>query len=461
MSVDCPASPTRVPRTSPRRGTVLRSVFVAAALAFSSGLTPLPVVDGTALPAEAATSTAALQVSGRSDRSGAVALAGATLTGDSRVFLPHTRTARRVDFSLDGSSAVLATRRSWPFDLAGIDPAGAPLPLRTLALAPGPHTLRATITWPTGRTTRSAGFVVAPDQPTGAPDSPVGAVFAPGTGRPFSPASAYNTPVPADPVIDPASAAMTAVIARTGRGYANLYDFGEPVFDAAPDSPSYLVDCTEPWGTCDMEARPIRIPVEARPNAGSDGRMIIVDFEARSVCDFWQARRTPTGWATSWGTCASIDGDGRGPQGGATGAGVNALTGVVRTYEMRAGRIDHALSFGTDNSCQRVFRHPAVKTDGSSARADCIPEGARLQLDPAVDVDAIPGITPGERAVAKALQVYGAYNRDNAGAPMAFQFEAPFGEPDPYPAAGFAWDYYDMPHIPWHRVRVLRSWDGR
>jgi hypothetical protein len=37
---------------------------------------------------------------------------------------------------------------------------------------------------------------------------------------------------------------------------------------------------------------------------------------------------------------------------------------------------------------------------------------------------------------------------------MAFAFESPIGEADPYPAAGFAWDYYDMPHIPWNKLRV-------
>jgi hypothetical protein len=124
---------------------------------------------------------------------------------------------------------------------------------------------------------------------------------------------------------------------------------------------------------------------------------------------------------------------------------------------MRSGVIPHALSIATDNSCSGGFRAPAVKSDGSSGRGDCVPEGARLQLDPSINVDALPGITPGERAVAKALQTYGAINRDNAGTPLCVQFEAPFGEADPYPAAGFTGDYYQMPHIPWAKLRVLRG----
>jgi hypothetical protein len=207
--------------------------------------------------------------------------------------------------------------------------------------------------------------------------------FAPGQGRPFADGTAYNAPLPANAVLDPASSSMVAFMARNGRAYANLYAYADPVFDGDSSSPLQTVRCTMPWGTCDTQTRPLRIPAVARPTPGTDGRMIIVDWTSRQVCDFWQARRTSTGgWEASWATCASIDGGQSGPSGGATGAGINALAGVVRTYEMRQGRIDHALSFATDNSCRTVFRFPAVKTDGSSSRGDCIPEGARVQLDP-------------------------------------------------------------------------------
>ena len=177
--------------------------------------------------------------------------------------------------------------------------------------------------------------------------------------------------------------------------------------------------------------------------------MIIVDLVAGTSCDYWQAKKTGDGWSVGWGTCAPLSGDGRGPAGGATGAGVNALTGVIRTFEMRNLHIPHALSIATNNSCAKGFRYPATKTDGRSSRSDCMPEGARLQLDPSIDVDAIPGITPGEQAVAHALQIYGAINRDNCGSTICVSFETPIGKADPYPAAGFSGDYYPMPHIPW------------
>jgi hypothetical protein len=69
-------------------------------------------------------------------------------------------------------------------------------------------------------------------------------------------------------------------------------------------------------------------------------------------------------------------------------------------------------------------------------------------------------LTPGERAVAKALQTYGAYAMDNGGARMAYIFEVPSGEADPYPSVGFTSDYFGMNKIPWTKLRVLASWNG-
>jgi hypothetical protein len=187
--------------------------------------------------------------------------------------------------------------------------------------------------------------------------------------------------------------------------------------------------------------------------------MVVIDRAADRVYDFWKARRTDSGgWEAGWGTWTGLGGDGRG---GGTGAGIDLLAGLVRTHEIRGGVIDHALSFASDLSCPAVFRYPATKTDGTATRRPCLPQGARVQLDPTIDVRRIPDVTPGEIAVAKALQTYGAYLRDSAAAPMAFGFERPTGEADPYRVvAGFPWDFYSMPHIPWDRLRVLRQWDG-
>lgn len=278
------------------------------------------------------------------------------------------------------------------------------------------------------------------------------------SGRPFAADSAWNTPIPADPKLAANSDAAAAHLAKGV--HANLYEFGSPVYHmtASDRSDRQDIPCLEDWGSCLLKDVPM--PLTAKTSSGSDQSMIVIDAARKQVYDFWQLRRTDAGWEASWGTANPLYGKSN-ENGGAVGAGYSGLAGLVRLFEIRQGRIDHALHFSSDNSCAGRYLYPATKTDGNSGAADCVPEGARVQLDPSVDVDDIPGITRGEKIVAKALQKYGAYNQNNGGAPMAFGFENPAGRSDPYPAAGLDNDYYDFPHIPWNKLRVLSSWNGR
>lgn len=282
--------------------------------------------------------------------------------------------------------------------------------------------------------------------------------------RPFAATSPFNVPVVASPVLDPNSGAMVARVARDGMGYANLVEYGIPVFEASSSTPQSTVRCTiAEWGPCPFGDAPRAIPAAARPSAGSDGAMVVLDRGTGTVDEYWQATPAAAGWTASWGAINPLAGSGWG--GGSTGAGASRLAGVVRVAEIQAGTIPHALVVQSDTVCAGTVRAPALKTDGDSTRPDCIPEGARLQLDPAIDVTTIPGITPGELAVARALQVYGAYLIDRAGASLAVSFEvAPdasgAGPGAVYEQAGFGWDYDGMPHIPWGELRVLQTWNG-
>ncbi len=284
--------------------------------------------------------------------------------------------------------------------------------------------------------------------------------FSPSGGRPFSPSSPFNTLIPPAPALDPLGPDMVAHLSSGHHpGVANLYDYGVPIWDADASTPRHTIDCLRSWGQCGLEQEPVPIPVGATATpVTKDGAMVVIDWSTRRSYEFYEAENVDGAWRAGWGSVVSIDGTGA--EGQAVGAGVSRLAGVVRTFEMAQGHIDHALVFSTDNACQGVYRYPATKTDGRSSRADCIPEGTRVQLDPAIDVDSLPGLTPGERTVARALQRYGAYAIDNGGARMAFIFETPSGEGDPYAAVGFGGDYYGMDRIPWGALRVLKSWDG-
>jgi hypothetical protein len=287
-------------------------------------------------------------------------------------------------------------------------------------------------------------------------------------GLPFASDSPWNLPIPGDPVLDGDSEEIAAALGQDGGATALLYDFGVPIYEATADTPLVAVTCTRDWGECPVEGEEVPIPVDAQSAPGEDGALVVIDRRAGRVYDFWQAQELNSGqWSVSWGTYADYDGYGisedEGVNGGSTGAGINLLAGVVRLQEIRDGKIPHALSIASRLSCADEFRYPATKTDGDVDEGTCVLQGARLQLDPSIDVRSIPGITSGEVAVAEALQIHGGYVRDVSASTLAVAFEAPQeGEENPYPeAAGFPWDYYDMPNIPWDRLRVLQQWDGQ
>lgn len=277
---------------------------------------------------------------------------------------------------------------------------------------------------------------------------------------PFSENSPWRQAMPPNPSIDPNSASMVEYLASEHAAYANLVEFGIPIFSVAGDTPVHevAVECVElSWGICPFAGQPVFIPEGAKPNSGSDGALVTLYEPTGTIYEFWQARKNGGQWSASWGAVNSLHGSGWG--GSATGAGASRLGGVIRIDEIATGEIPHALALQTNNACP-TFRAPALKSDGTSMRKDCIPHGARLQLDPSLDLSEL-SLTAGELAVATAMQRYGGYVMDVGGAPLSVSFEldtsaAPGALGATYEAAGFRWDFDAMEHIPWERLRVLK-----
>lgn len=275
-------------------------------------------------------------------------------------------------------------------------------------------------------------------------------------GLPFAPDSSWRRTISDRPAIDPNTVAMIGHVQSTRGLFANLLEFGIPIFTVNSNTPAHAVNCTgQEWGVCPFAGWPVPIPAGAAPNSGSDGAMVTVDEATGTVFEFWRANKANDTWSAEWGAVNSLLGSGWG--GSATGSGASRLAGVIRIGEVAAGTIPHALALQTNNACS-TFRSPALKSDGTSTQPDCIPEGAHLQLDPSLDLTRL-GLTKGELAVATAMQRYGGYVVDVGGAPLSVSFEldtsAPAGLGKVYRAAGFRWDYDPMDHVPWEKLRVL------
>jgi hypothetical protein len=275
--------------------------------------------------------------------------------------------------------------------------------------------------------------------------------------------SPFNQRIPSQPRLDQKSSQMAARLG--GHPVFDLYEYGIAIHHVDSSSPEVNVSCVADWGVCPTnQINPIPVPDDTRPPPGSDGNTVLVDWSRRRAISMHQPVRNNDGsWSATWVTVANLLGSGIPSQGG-NGSGASHLAGVVELHEIERGRIDHALVFSTDALCRGELRYPARKTDGQSVLADCIPAGTRVQLDPALNVEAL-GLSPGATTVARALQQYGAYAVDRGGASMALYFQvAPDANSQSpgkiYRDAGFSRDYFGSSGIPWNRLRVLASWDG-
>lgn len=307
--------------------------------------------------------------------------------------------------------------------------------------------------------------------------------------RPYNSGSPFNTLIPGSPVLDTNNTAMAAWI-NAANPVSNAYDFSNWVYTADENTPRYQFECTEAFGVCELETTPngVPIPPGAISAPGSDGHMAVWDRANGIAYEMWRYVGITAGIGqASWGGMISTTGNGVDDPSGdldannaPTGAEIALMSGVIRVGEIQRGFIDHALVIATSNSCStatKTFRWPALKSDGTSVASNCIPEGARLQLDPSIDVDAIVGLTVVEKVVAKALQQYGAYNRDNSGTtPWFIVFEiAPeaTGATCPglgwvYCASGLTNQYQTLldnvvtgDGVPLGRhMRVLATWNG-
>jgi hypothetical protein len=270
-------------------------------------------------------------------------------------------------------------------------------------------------------------------------------------------------PIRPPSVGSPGSTAMTAHLST--KVVLDLYEFGIAVNRVDGSTPRADVYCLANWGDCPTDSlNPIPVPANLTVPPGSDGNTVIVDWSTRRATSLHQPWANSDGsWSATWVTVANLNGSGI-PLEGGNGSGMSHLAGVVELDEIAGGHIDHALVFSTDIACKDLRRYPARKTDGQSTRPDCVPQGARVQLDPSIDVEQL-AVPEGLKTVARALQEYGAYAVDRGGAPMALYFQvapdAVSGFPGRvYHEAGLTKDYFSTGGVPWHRLRVLAAWDG-
>ena len=185
-------------------------------------------------------------------------------------------------------------------------------------------------------------------------------------------------------------------------------------------------------------------------------RFTALDAAVASVRAAYYAPTPLKSWSASWGNTIRMDGDGVYGDGTSTRASGFGLAGMIWPEELRAGSIDHALVFAYPYTKAGGPVAPATAADGLSTRLDAIPFGARVQLDPSLNLDAL-GLTAYEKTVAKALQRYGMILGDSGGALSLYAINAKSYAVDPYAGVLPADDYAYLSKLPVDRFRVLAT----
>jgi hypothetical protein len=279
--------------------------------------------------------------------------------------------------------------------------------------------------------------------------------------RPFGVSSFWNLRLPSAPVVSARNGDYIGYfVAHATNPNLSVGTWSVPVAEAHPSDATFAVPCTK--YTCTLGAfGAFGIPVTAQHDPSGDGHLAVYDPLSNREWDLWQASFDGASWSASAGAAVSMAGAGLAAAN--TGAGDAAnfplLGGLVRPEEILQGHIDHALVFGLPGIGAGAPVCPATHNAPTSSDPNALREGTLLQLDPTLDVNTL-AIPAWAKTVARAMQSYGMYLRDNAGA-LGVYAENPLGRGyNPWPALlGSTSEYPSLNGIPWNRFRVLAAPD--
>lgn len=223
---------------------------------------------------------------------------------------------------------------------------------------------------------------------------------------PFASDSPWNRPLGSGATYSGADDPQTRTVqAAAGGAYINSGQWSLPVYQAS---------ASDPWSTIGYDGTTFRVPADARPSlpAGGDENLIVVDPTKSFADELWGSSRSGSDWNAGYHIRTDIRGAGVG-DGGVRAAGVSALGGLLRSWEISAGSVRHALAVALPREALRSGPiWPAISEDGFSYEySGNIPMGTLLAIPSWVDLDAL-GLSRDGLAVAQALQRYGAYVSD-------------------------------------------------
>lgn len=289
----------------------------------------------------------------------------------------------------------------------GVDPTG----FDVIADAPEPGDLPRSLVDPPSLDGPKPGRAAAPNV-TGRGDDRGSGPVARGVSSLFGGA---NSPwvQPATGPVDPNSAAMVAGFSGE-KFQMSTGMWTVPLYFADANTPRRNVPITSGW--TEFSSLPnVPVPPNAKPDPSDDAHLTIVDRARGCVYDFWGASGSGSSLTAKLGNAMPIDSSGVDPGGlGARASGFSGAAGLVTYEDLKKGSIDHALVFAYPKTRSGGPVAPATKSDGRTGGSDAIPIGARVRLDPTLNLNSL-GLNRYEMMIARALQKYGMILGDTSG----------------------------------------------
>jgi hypothetical protein len=194
----------------------------------------------------------------------------------------------------------------------------------------------------------------------------------------------------------------------TIRSYPDESDPGPfPVPDNAP---------IENWPLAHNEdtgavATPGQTLDDIQRHGSGDRHLLIVDPVNGKLHEFWQARKTDTGWEASNEATFDLHTGALRPEGwtSADAAGLPIFPAAVRYDECERGLVKHAMRFTVRRS-RRAYVHPATHFASRLDDPNLPRMGERLRLRKDFDTSSFP---PHARAILEGLKRYGMFVADN------------------------------------------------
>lgn len=279
----------------------------------------------------------------------------------------------------------------------------------------------------------------------------------------FARDSIWNARLPAATPVATSSRSVVAELRRqvasTG-SWINSSQYSTPVYTVPAGQARVRVTLDTSYPSLQAAFAAVPLPANARPALGTDGHLTVYQPSADTLWEFWLMRKAVDGWHARWGgrmTAVSRNPGYFPAPLGATATSLPLLGGLIRTHELRRGRIDHALALAIPAPKANAFVWPAQRDDGFVTSARAIPQGTHLRLDPKLDIASLrlPAAT---RAIAVAAQRYGIVVRDFSPVVTLYAEDPTPTGSNPY-AALFGGRSPDklLARFPWSRLQVVAA----